>query len=434
MRLLILPSFFWLFFSTSIIFAQETYQDCMGSLPICSPLVQIETPSQDYGFVVESDQSCLSFEGNSHWFRLRAGADGQLCFSLLPFVETDNFDWALYDLTGRNCVEIRERQDWLVACNSALAGTCEGRTGFSDLVTCESFAACLPVRPNQEFVLRVEAEQGTQSGFTLDFSESTTTFIPPVDTPYIDAPQPCYGQSVPITVNPIAGGEVYWYDAPDAADPFFKGGIYLPFPLVKAETWYIETAKVRNCPAGRIPLTLFPHPAQTARIEISDSIVEYPNPVISFSVGGTVQGERFFWDLGDGTTSRSANPAYAYPYPGRYLIKLQMEDINGCAYQLESAVEVRPLKEVYIPTAFSPNGDGLNDFWTVSTYLPRLFSVEVYNRFGNLVFQSEQPDFQWDGRDAQGNLLPIGSYAYRLSFIDFVDNQQFRSGMLTLLR
>ncbi len=435
MRLLSPLSFSLLLSFPLSIFAQQSGQDCQTALSVCSPRVHIEEPSRDYGWVVESDGSCLGFENNSLWFRLRVSRDGTLCFHLQPTVETDNYDWALYDVTGRSCNELSDRPDWLVSCNVGEATECKGETGMSDSLRCgKAFFPCIPVRQNQEFLLRVEAQPEVKGGFALDFSASTVDLVPPVDVPYIDAPQPCYGTAPLLRVNPEEGGEVRWFAEPDDAEPFFTGNDYVAPPMVQPATWYLETANARGCEAGRYPLTLFPHPEQSAWIERSDSIVEYPNPVISFSVGGTVNGLQYAWDLGDGTRSTLSTPVYAYPYPGGYTVKLRLTDVNGCVYHLETQVEILPLRDIFIPTAFSPNGDGKNDIWSVIAYLPRQFEVGVYTRFGKRVYQSNNPTFQWDGRGPEGKGVPGGTYLYRISYLDFVGNRQNKAGVLTVIR
>ena len=72
--------------------------------------------------------------------------------------------------------------------------------------------------------------------------------------------------------------------------------------------------------------------------------------------------------------------------------------------------------EIVVPTAFTPNGDQMNDSWEIVD-LDDVYpnnKVFIYNRWGNLLFESEQGDYssnQWDGKYG-GELLPVGSYYY----------------------
>lgn len=90
----------------------------------------------------------------------------------------------------------------------------------------------------------------------------------------------------------------------------------------------------------------------------------------------------------------------------------------------------------WVPNAFMPeNPDGNNTFGSVSL---RTIKQEmlIYNRQGQLVFQCNEPDCQWDGRDKNGNLCPQGAYVYLIRFINEYDPHvtQVRKGTVTLIR
>lgn len=92
----------------------------------------------------------------------------------------------------------------------------------------------------------------------------------------------------------------------------------------------------------------------------------------------------------------------------------------------------------YVPNAFSPNGDGSNDNWDVFADCPWTdFSLEVYDRWGALVFRTDQPEPGWDGAIA-GRPAPEGTYLYRLQYTYSIQpalphkNQQ--TGAVTLIR
>jgi len=87
--------------------------------------------------------------------------------------------------------------------------------------------------------------------------------------------------------------------------------------------------------------------------------------------------------------------------------------VQGCS--ASDAVAVTVIKDIYIPSAFSPNGDGLNDTWVIP-YLNSYAgtSVEVFNRFGQIVYFSNGNSVGWDGK-FKGQPLPTGSYVYILN-------------------
>ncbi|NJL74727.1 MAG: gliding motility-associated C-terminal domain-containing protein [Saprospiraceae bacterium] len=76
---------------------------------------------------------------------------------------------------------------------------------------------------------------------------------------------------------------------------------------------------------------------------------------------------------------------------------------------------------MYIPNAFSPDGDGINDFFSVfsDSKATRLKSLAIYDRWGNLLFQSydlplNQPERGWNGTTSSGVRVPTGTYIYKV--------------------
>ena len=123
-------------------------------------------------------------------------------------------------------------------------------------------------------------------------------------------------------------------------------------------------------------------------------------------------------------------------------------DISAPCSDLSQTVEVVPgtdcfvteiHNDIYIPNVFSPNGDNINDVFNVS-YGPD-FDVtamegSIFDRWGNLVFQSNENPFRWDGLFA-GELLKPGVFAYmlKITFLDDgVDKTDFFYGDITLIR
>ncbi|MEM7161029.1 MAG: gliding motility-associated C-terminal domain-containing protein, partial [Bacteroidota bacterium] len=74
--------------------------------------------------------------------------------------------------------------------------------------------------------------------------------------------------------------------------------------------------------------------------------------------------------------------------------------------------------DLYLPNSFTPDGDGINDYFALKTPLDlSLFEIQVYNRFGQMVFQSSDPNFQWFGNGYRDEYyLPSDTYVYLISF------------------
>jgi len=77
-------------------------------------------------------------------------------------------------------------------------------------------------------------------------------------------------------------------------------------------------------------------------------------------------------------------------------------------------VQVFPLPKVFLPNAFTPNGDGLNDTFGIQAKGLRSMQLRIFDRWGKLVFEADDPNQRWDGT-VGGKLGQIGVYAYSLS-------------------
>ncbi|MEL7340687.1 MAG: hypothetical protein AAGM67_09395, partial [Bacteroidota bacterium] len=136
MAIRLLISFILCIWGSLSLLGQESQQDCLGAIPVCQDVIQIDSIINDYGNKGENDGSCLGYERNSTWFRVRTKGDGVLCFVIRPLRGTDNFDWAVYDLSRHHCTELRTRPQLLIACNASEGIACDGETGASGIGAC----------------------------------------------------------------------------------------------------------------------------------------------------------------------------------------------------------------------------------------------------------------------------------------------------------
>ena len=114
----------------------------------------------------------------------------------------------------------------------------------------------------------------------------------------------------------------------------------------------------------------------------------------------------------------------------RYRIKA-LSNLGEVSYSNTETI-VQEVK-IFVPTAFSPNGDGLNDVFEVKGRFQNNFSLVILNRWGQIVFESKDPKHGWDGK-MNGKEAPIGVYAYRLSAIDETGKKYEKTGTVTLVK
>ncbi|RYD52409.1 MAG: PKD domain-containing protein [Sphingobacteriales bacterium] len=161
-------------------------------------------------------------------------------------------------------------------------------------------------------------------------------------------------------------------------------------------------------------------------------IIPEANTPISF-INQSVDADRYRWDFGDGDGSSETSPQHFYKQTGTYSTCLTAISVNGCldTFCREVVADVRIACDV--PTAFSPNGDGKNDILYVRGAAIETLSFRVYNRWGQLLFETDTLTTGWDGT-WQGKPQEADAYAYMLS-ATFIDGTRVRrNGHITLLR
>jgi gliding motility-associated-like protein len=190
-----------------------------------------------------------------------------------------------------------------------------------------------------------------------------------------------------------------------------------------------------------------------SHVIIPNLITVIPNPDAIFSAGDNTEfftddviqlenqsrnAVSYFWTFGNGTTSTEENPSVAYADSGIYIITLNAYNQLGCLDTMSFPVVVFEPETFYVPNAFSPNGDGVNDdFRVYGSGFPG-FHLLVFNRWGGLVFETTDPNDGWDGTFS-GKPVDPGVYVYYINVEFFSgiapeDYSKFKKGSVTLIR
>lgn len=105
---------------------------------------------------------------------------------------------------------------------------------------------------------------------------------------------------------------------------------------------------------------------------------------------------------------------------------------NSAITSMSNETEVTPTMYIYVPNSFTPNGDGLNDQFFVQGEAIQTFKMQVFNRWGDLVFESNDVNNGWDGK-FNGNLVPQGAYVYKLSASSITGRRTTKEGTINVL-
>jgi gliding motility-associated-like protein len=143
------------------------------------------------------------------------------------------------------------------------------------------------------------------------------------------------------------------------------------------------------------------------------------------------------WEFGDGASGFGGKDInHQYEFPGTYTAWARFTDSKGNSHAEPVIVIVETdefLKE-FIPNVFTPNGDGVNDRFTIKSVQLNTVDVTIYDRRGRQVFQFTNPDIGWDGTINSGTPAPEGNYLYILKAKDNDGRTHNYKGTLKLIR
>lgn len=144
----------------------------------------------------------------------------------------------------------------------------------------------------------------------------------------------------------------------------------------------------------------------------------------------------YLWDFGDGNVSDVSDPVHVYADTGAYFVTLLAYDGDvACA---DSAVYgpyiVTTDGLIFVPEAFTPNGDGFNDELLVRGLLVQNYQFQIFSRWGRQIFDSDNMGDSWNGRLPNGKAAPEGVYVYQLTAIVSGEQTIERTGMVVLIR
>ncbi|PCJ27232.1 MAG: hypothetical protein COA97_04515 [Flavobacteriales bacterium] len=138
------------------------------------------------------------------------------------------------------------------------------------------------------------------------------------------------------------------------------------------------------------------------------------------------------WDFGDTLgTSTDQHPTYSYSSAGYYTVCLVITDVSGCMDSI--CDEVIVFMPPAVPNAFSPNGQGANNIFSVLGGPYKELEFRIYNNWGELIFESNEQSKGWDGT-RNGIEQPIGVYIYTVRAVTLDDEDHAIKGDVTLLR
>lgn len=191
-------------------------------------------------------------------------------------------------------------------------------------------------------------------------------------------------------------------------------------------------------------------------VTFNDYVTVYPKPIAEFAYdpikttefdpminfyNQTQLGSIYSWNFGEVVSTDNisdlVNPSHSYQGPGYYDVELIATSVNGCIDSVTHQIYIEPEFAIYIPNAFSPNLDPKNEtfFATGIGIDTERFHMYIFDRWGELIFESNSLDKGWDGM-AKGKTTPVQEdvYIYKVIAYDLKNNKHDLTGHVTVVR
>jgi gliding motility-associated-like protein len=174
------------------------------------------------------------------------------------------------------------------------------------------------------------------------------------------------------------------------------------------------------------------YPLPVAQFKADPSTTNIYSGPISF-IDQSQYAVKWHWQFADLDSTSEQNVMFTFPDIGDYIVKLTVENVSGCLSETEQQIVVNPF---YLPSGFTPNGDGKNEVFFNPGFSMDYqgFNLRIFNKWGQMFYQTNTYANPWDGLDNKGKPAPQGVYVYSLNITSKSGKEHQYNGTITLLR
>jgi gliding motility-associated-like protein len=250
----------------------------------------------------------------------------------------------------------------------------------------------------------------------------------------------CAGTGISFTATPVHGGSAPGYQWQvnginvGGNSPVFNSNTLLHGDRVTV----IMTSSlpcVLPSSVSSAPIVLLVRPVPVASFVYAPLQVTDIAPDVSFQ-NTSLNSTSWTWYFGNGGTSGLEHPTYAFPGAGTYTVTLEAKNGN-CISTTTRVIRVEEVSTYYMPNVFTPNGDGINDYFGPVGFgiSDENYEMRIFNRWGELIYKASSASAAWDGRTPAGPVAE-GVYVYVIEFnwMGTYKERIKKAGHVTLLR
>ncbi|MEY4603647.1 MAG: hypothetical protein RIT43_939 [Bacteroidota bacterium] len=265
-----------------------------------------------------------------------------------------------------------------------------------------------------------------QCGLTSTATVIYTITSPPLLTSITPDLEICPGDSVLLTVTATGGYGQYFFLWPQTGETTSSIWVH---PL-QTTTYTVNVSD--ECQTFVVTDQTTVNVVQPNADFIITSSTLFDNLPITFQ-NLTTNGVTYAWDFGDGNNSVVVHPTNTYLEPGTYIVTLIATDEKGCTDTIAKPITLEEGYYVYIPNTFTPDGFRFNNVFQASTVGVQTLNVKIFNRWGEIVFESEELDFQWDGT-YKGSPVQDGTYIWKIRYFTNSGREILITGHINCIR
>lgn len=253
---------------------------------------------------------------------------------------------------------------------------------------------------------------------------------------YTDSEEGCQPHGVELFAGPEDGFLSYSWLTDSLPNPTGESVFLNLSDSGKFEIGLIATSSQTGCVDTLIkPDWIWVHPKPTASFDVDFPVALIEHATITF-FNNSEDADYYAWDFGDGTTSSEFDPIHTYSELGDYAAQLVAESNYGCLDTTNLDIKILPFN-VFTPNAFRPDSDIPEN----RTFMPvglgadvARFDLKVFDRWGQVVFETKTPEHPWDGTNKNGDQAPMGNYIWMANFFDIQGYEHNQKGQILLIR
>ncbi len=200
-----------------------------------------------------------------------------------------------------------------------------------------------------------------------------------------------------------------------------------------AGSYILTVVDSNGCSVTAGPFIVSAVPPVVAAFTLTPITGETPLTV-NFTNNSSTTAVNYLWHFGTGDSSIVENPIYTYIPLGNFIVCLTAYDGLGCSDSACSAVDVYINAVFIVPNVFTPNGDDINDEFTIQAKGLKNMDAQIFNRWGQKEYEWHTTNGGWDGRTGSGLKAPEGTYYFIIEATGKNDEKYLEKGSFTLIR